>query len=216
MPCASILAAAKFEIATFSADVTVPMGHGMMGGLWKSKSVADPLFAKGVVLTGGDKPVVFVSVDWCEIRNASFDRWREELASAADTTRERVLVSAIHQHDAPVTDLEAQRTLNRLGLEGSVCDLAFHEKAVQRTAASLRTSLEKMHLVTHIGLGKAKVEKIASNRRYVLPNGKISFGRGSASGRNVLAANAPEGTIDPWLKSISFWDGDRPIAALSG
>ena len=99
-PCASILSAAKFEIATFSADVTVPMGHGMMGGLWKSKSVADPLFAKGVVLTGGDKPVVFVSVDWCEIRNASFDRWREVLARAAGTTRERVLVSAIHQHDA--------------------------------------------------------------------------------------------------------------------
>ena len=215
-PCASILSAAKFEIATFSADVTVPMGHGMMGGLWKSKSVADPLFAKGVVLTGGDKPVVFVSVDWCEIRNASFDRWREVLARAAGTTRERVLVSAIHQHDAPVTDLEAQRTLNRLGLEGSVCDLAFHEKAVQRTAASLRTSLENMHLVTHIGLGKAKVEKIASNRRYVLPNGKISFGRGSASGRNVLAANAPEGTIDPWLKTISFWNGERPIVALSG
>ena len=70
------LAAPQFHIAPFSADVTVPLGHGMMGGLWKAKSIADPLYAKGVVLTGGDKPVVFVSVDWCEIRNASFDRWR--------------------------------------------------------------------------------------------------------------------------------------------
>jgi hypothetical protein len=32
----------------------------------------------------------------------------------------------------------------------------------------------------------------------------------------VLAANAPEGIIDPWLKTISFWNGEKPIAALSG
>jgi len=210
------LAAPQFHIAPFSADVTVPLGHGMMGGLWKAKSIADPLYAKGVVLTGGDKPVVFVSVDWCEIRNASFDRWREVLARAAGTTRERVLVSAIHQHDAPVTDLEAQRILERAGLKGSVCDLAFHERAVQRAAAALRDALRKKQPVTHLGIGQARVEKIASNRRYVLPDGKISFGRGSASGRNVLAANAPEGTIDPWLKTLSFWNDDQPLAALSG
>ena len=212
----SVAAAPRFTVAPFSADVTVPIGHGMMGGYWKARSVADPLYAKGVVLSGGDKPVVFVSVDWCEIRNASFDRWREALAKAAGTTRERVLVSAIHQHDAPVTDLEAQRILERGGMEGSVCDLAFHEKAVGRVAAAVRAALKNPKPLTHIGLGQAKVEKVASNRRYVLPDGKISFGRGSASGRNVLAANAPEGTIDPWLKTISFWNGDQPLAALSG
>ena len=66
--------AAPFALAPFSADVTVPIGHGMMGGLWKSKSIADPLYAKGVVLLGGERPVVLVSVDWCEIRNKSFDQ----------------------------------------------------------------------------------------------------------------------------------------------
>jgi hypothetical protein len=210
------LRAAEFFIATFTADVTVPLGHGMMGGLWKSKKIADPLYAKGIVLLGGEKPVVFVSVDWCEIRNAAFDRWRDVLAQAAGTTRERVLVSAIHQHEAPVADLDAQRTLERLKLKGSICDLKFHETAVQRTAAALKAALKSKQPVTHLGLGQAKVEKIASNRRYVLPDGKISFGRGSASGRNILAANAPEGTIDPWLKTLSFWNGDQPLAALSG
>ena len=34
-----------------------------MGGLWKSKSVADPLFAKDVVLIGGEKPGNLG--DWC-------------------------------------------------------------------------------------------------------------------------------------------------------
>jgi hypothetical protein len=207
--------AAPFAVAPFSAEVTVPIGHGMMGGLWKAKSVADPLYAKGVVVLGGEKPVVLVSVDWCELRNDSYDRWREVLAKAAGTTRERVLVSAIHQHDAPVTDLAAQRLLEQRKLEGSICDLAFHEKAVQGVAAAVIKSLKTPKPFTHIGLGKAKVKQIASNRRYALPDGKISYGRGSASGRNVLAANAPEGTIDPWLRTLSFWNGDTPLAALS-
>lgn len=210
------LVAAEFSIASFTADVTVPKGHGMMGGLWKSKSVADPLYAKGVVLIGGEKPVVFVSVDWCEIRNEAFDRWRDVLAEAAGTTRERVLVSAIHQHDAPVADIGAQRILEERGLEGSICDMEFHEVAVQRVGKALREALKSKRRITHIGMGQAKVKEISSNRRYLLPDGKPSFNRGSASARNVLAREAPEGTIDPWLKTLSFWDGDRPVAALSG
>jgi hypothetical protein len=208
--------ASEFSIATFSADVTVPMNHGMMGGLWKSESVADPLFAKGVVLLGGEQPIVFVSVDWCEIRNEAFDRWRDVLAAAAGSSRERVLVSTVHQHDAPVADLGAQRIIEERGLEGSVCDLAFHEVAVQRVAKALRESLQHAQSVTHIGLGQAKVKKIASNRRYLLPDGTPVFNRGSASGKNVLAREAPEGTIDPWLKTLSFWSDERPVAALSG
>ena len=40
----------EFRLATFSAEVTVPIGHGMMGGSWKATKVADPLFANGIVL----------------------------------------------------------------------------------------------------------------------------------------------------------------------
>ena len=118
---------AGFRLAAFTADVTVPMGHGMMGGSWLSKSVADPLFAKGIVLTGGDKPVVLVSVDWCEIRNAAFDRWRDVLAEAAGTDRQHVLVSSTHVHDAPVADLDAERILKDHKCVGTVCDVEFHE-----------------------------------------------------------------------------------------
>jgi hypothetical protein len=203
-----------FRIATFSADVTVPLGHGMMGGAWLSKSVADPLFAKGIVLTGGDKPVVLVSVDWCEIRNEAFDRWRAVLAEAAGTESAQVLVSATHVHDAPVADLEAERILVENKCAGTICDREFHEKAVQRVAAALRDALKSTRPVTHLGLGSARVEKIASNRRYELPDGKIAYNRMSRNA-NVLAAQAPEGDVDPLLRTISFWEGNTPLAALS-
>jgi hypothetical protein len=209
-------AESRFFIGTFSTDVTVPIGHGMVAGQWRATSVADPLYAKGVVLWDGERPVVFVSVDWCEIRNAAYDRWRDVIAAAADTTRERVLVSSVHQHEAPVADLAAQRLLAERGLADGVCDLEFHETAVQRVAAAVRAAVQARRPVTHLGLGQAKVESVASNRRYLLPDGRPVHNRGSTSGGNVLAREAPEGTIDPWLKTISFWSGERPVIALSG
>ncbi len=201
-------------VASFEADVTVPVGHGMMGGAWLSKSVADPLEARGLVLTGFGPPVVFVSVDWCEIRNEAYRRWREVLAEAAGTSPERVMVSTIHQHDAPVADLAAERLLRERGLSGTICDLEFHEAAVQRVAAALKGALPDLRRVTHWGMGRARVEGVASNRRYVMPDGQVRFDRGSAT-RNAFAIEANEGLIDPWLRTLSFWEGDQALAAAS-
>lgn len=209
-------AGASFRLSTFAADVTVPEGHGMMGGAWLSRSVADPLEAIGVVLSGGADfpPVVLVAVDWCEIRNDAYSRWREALAAAAGTTPDRVLVASVHQHDAPVADLAAEKILRDNRCAGTVCDPDFHETAVQRVAAALRNSLDDAQPITHFGTGQARVERIASNRRYELPGGGIAFDRTSST-RNRFAAAAPEGTIDPWLKTLSFWNGAQPLAALS-
>lgn len=212
----SLFAAGKteFRLATFSADVTVPMGHALMGGGIKpAQKVADPLWANGWVLLGGEKPIVLVAVDWCEIRNAAYDRWRTVLAKAADTDPAHVLVTSVHVHDAPVADLEAQNILNASLAAGSVCNLEFHEEAVQRVAQALKETLKSPQRVTHIGVGQARVEKVASNRRYVLPDGTVKFDRMSRT-RKPEPHAADEGTIDPWLKTLSFWDGKQPVAAM--
>lgn len=206
---------APLRLATFTADVTTPIGHGMMGGLWLSKSIADPLEANGFVLLGDDQlPVVFVSVDWCEIRNEALDRWQAVLAVAAKTTPERVMVTAVHQHDAPVADLAAERLLREHNAAGTVCDLDFHERAVQAVAKAVRESLASAQPLTHIGTGQARVEKVASNRRYTTADGTIRFDRGSRT-TDPAAIAADAGVIDPWLKMLSFWNGDEPLAAVS-
>src|SRR3954464_11370153 len=82
------------QLARFTADVTPPVGHPCMGGGIKPvEKIDDPLFANGFVLLGTGKPIVFVAIDWCEIRNDAYERWRGALAEAAGTDRERVLVS---------------------------------------------------------------------------------------------------------------------------
>ena len=207
--------AKQIRVSRFSVDVTIPLGHRCMGLLpTKSKEIVDPLQTHGIVLLSDDDPIVIVAVDWCEIRNESYERWREVIAEAVGTEPVRVLLSSLHQHDAPVVDGGAENLLNRAGLVGELFDFAFHEDCVQRVAAATKASLEDAQPVTHIGLGKAKVENVASNRRVVNADGRVSYGRGSSSGGNAAMAEAPDGLIDPWLRTISFWNGDRALVAL--
>lgn len=212
-PAAARAEGAPFRVATFEADITIPIGHACMGGgIADAKGVDDPLYAKGFVLLGGADPMVVVALDWCQCNNDSYDRWRDALAAAAGTSPKHVLLATVHQHDAPICDLRAQELLDAAGYKGSVCDPAFHEQAVLRTAAALKKSLEKTTPVTHVGVGQAKIERLASNRRVARPDGTVHWSRGSASGDGE---GAPEGEIDPFLKTISLWDGERAVVAWS-
>jgi hypothetical protein len=214
-PLATASPPAPLRLATFSADVTPPLGHALMGGgIAPAGEVLDPLSARGFVLSGAGRPVVLAAIDWCEIRNDAFDRWREALAEAADTEPRRVMVTSLHQHDAPIADLAAQRLLDARHAAGSICDLEFHERAVRHVARAVREGLKSARPVTHVGTGRAKVEKVASNRRYVRADGKPAFDRMSAT-RDPAIRDQPDGLIDPWLKTLSFWDGDLPVLALS-
>ena len=69
-----------------------------------------------------------------------------------------------------------------------------------RCAASPRRSQESLsspRRITHVGFGQARVESVASNRRVVHPDGSVTFGRGSSSGREAFYREQPEGLIDP-------------------
>jgi len=205
----------KLSLATFEAEVTPPIGHPCMGGgIAPVARIEDPLYAKGFVILGDDAPIVVVAVDWCEIRNDAYERWRDVLAQAAGTKRNRVLVCALHQHDAPIADLTAQKLLNDAKAKGAICDLKFHEEAVQRVAQALKACLGKTTPITHLGIGQAKVEHVASNRRYLDKDGRPRFNRTSAS-RDPLAKAGEVGLIDPWLKTLSFWNGDQALLAMS-
>lgn len=202
-----------YAVAPFEADITIPIGHACMGGGIKDAvEIVDPLWAKGFVLLGGEKPLVVIALDWCQCNNDSYDRWRDVLADAAHTTRERVLLATVHQHDAPICDLTAQKLLDAQGLPKTNCDPEFHERAVQRTADALRKAMVAPKRVTHVGFGQAKVDRVASNRRVAKPGEAVHWKRASMSGD---VHQAPEGLIDPWLKTISLWDGDRAVLAWS-
>jgi len=204
-----------FRLSSFMADVTPPVGNPLYNGSPEiATAVVDRLEVHGLVLHGSDKPLVLAAVDWCEIRNESYERWRSVLAEAAHTDKQRVVLSCVHQHDAAYSDFVAQRLLKANHVKEDLCDPRFDEQALEGVASAVRKCLANSTPITAIGTGQGKVEKVASNRRYVTPDGKVSFERVSAE-HDPVVRDMPTGLIDPWLKTLSFWNGDKPVAALS-
>jgi hypothetical protein len=202
------------HLATFTANVTPPIGHPLCGGwIEPVRAVDDPLRALGVVLLGMGRPVVLCAVDWVALRNDANLAWRQALAKAAHTVADNVAVQCVHPHNAPFADTEAERLLEAVKDAPRSLDLKFFDQAVHRTAEAVKASLARAVPFTHIGTGQAKVDRVASNRRVIGPDGKVKYWRASAT-RDPKARAEPEGLIDPWLKTLSFWDGAKPLAAL--
>jgi hypothetical protein len=201
------------HLATFSCDVTPPLGHPLCGGwIEPVRGVDDPLWALGVVLLGMGRPVVLCAVDWCGLRNEANRAWRQALADASHTVPEHVAVHCVHPHNAPFADVEAQKLIEAVQGPPSL-DLKFFERVVRATAEAAQAALAGAVPFTHVGIGQGKVEQVASNRRIVGDDGKVRFTRTSAT-RDPKVRAEPEGLIDPWLKTVSFWNEDRPLAAL--
>ena len=207
-------AAGPLRIAPFRFDVTPPLGHGCCGGWIKPVSaVDDSAEAIGFVLMGGgQRPVVVCAVDWTGILNRSHLQWREALAQAAGTSPDRVAVQCVHQHNAPFACLETQALIAAQGDLPATLDAAFFDACLQRGVAAVRKAMGEARPVTHITLGQAEVREVASNRRFVGADGKIEFWRGSAT-RDAKLQQLPEGLVDPWLKTVAFYEGDKKLAA---
>ena len=203
----------SLKISTFDVDATPPAGtwltYDSLKGTWDLG-----LRAKGIVLTGAGLPIVLCSVDWIGIANEGHDAFRNSLAVAAGTTVERVAVHTVHQHDAPTCDFGAEEYLVKNGMNPIGFESRFHREVIKRLSAAVKSSLAGAKSVTHIGYGAADVDKLASNRRILGPDGKILYTRTSAT-KDSIIRNAPEGLIDPAVSLISFWNKETPLVVLS-
>ncbi len=200
------------RVAYFQADATPPIGSPV--AYVPARSITDSLSARGIVLTGAGAPVVIASVDWILLSNEGMEYFSEKLAQAAGTTPDRVTIHTLHQHDAPRCDFSTEKLMEEHGLGGTRHDNAYQRRVMDETTAALTQSLENLQPVSHISTGKAKVEKVASNRRILGEDGKVKIVRPSFT-KDSASIAAPEGVIDPWLKSVTFWGGDKPLVTLS-
>ena len=203
------------RIASFTSDVTPPIGHPLCGGwIAPAAEIVDRQLLHGVVIAPeGGEPIVLCAVDWCWIRGEAHVTWCERIAEAVGTQPNRVAVQCVHQHDALMADPAADRILQRLGLDLRTLRGPFFEDAMSRCAKAARAAGARLRRVTHLGRGHARVEKVACNRRVLGPDGRVKYWRGSFC-KDEAARTQPEGLIDPWLRTVSFWDGEACLAAL--
>ena len=211
---ASQSAPAAVKVATFDVDATPPLGSAMAYDPVKRHDELT-LRCRGIVIVGAGKPIVLCAVDWIGIANEGHDVFRESLAAAAGTTRDRVAVHTLHQHDAPGCDFTAERLIRDLELKNfGRFEGGFHRDVIQRAAKAIKAAMDAAQPVTHYGWGVATVKEVASNRRILGPDGKVRAVRYTATKDPALRAE-PEGVIDPELSLLSFWNENRPIAVLS-
>ena len=201
------------KLAVFDVDATPPVG---------TQLTYDPMLndwdlglrAKGVVILGAGLPIVMCSVDWIGISNDSQDEFKRVMAEAAATIPSRVVVHAIHQHDAPSSDLGAEKLMQEAGLNPIAFEGTYTRDLIKRLGLAIQKSILIAVPFTHIGKGEAPVYQVASNRRIIGPDGKAKASRTSATLDPAIRAE-PEGLIDPMVSLISFWNNDKPIAVLS-
>lgn len=211
MSC-STLSAAELRVGVFDVDASPPVGSPLAYD--PTIGIQTPLSCRGIVISGAEAPIVLCAVDWIGISNGGQTAFREGLARAAGTTPQRVAVHTLHQHDAPRCDFSAEELLSEQGLVGAGFDPAFCRDVIHRASAAIKSALKNAQPVTHLGIGRGMVEKVASNRRILGPDGKVAHIRWTATKDPKIAA-FPAGTIDPQVKLISFWNGETPVAALT-
>jgi len=204
---------AGLRVATFACDVTPPVGSPLEEcDPPVATSKDSPLLAKGVVLADGQTRYALCAFDYCELRTGAHDLVRRKIADALDVNELHVEVHCIHQHDAPFYEVNAELVMSMVPSPPHVADLDFLETASDRVAAAAREALGRLEPFTHVGCGKAKVEKFASNRRVPMPDGTIGVRYSSCTDPVLIAA--PEGLIDPWMRTITLFNGERPLVRL--
>lgn len=206
--------AAAIRLGTFDLDATPPVGGAMAYGP-AVKPAELPLRCRGIVLTGAGDPIVLCAIDWIGVGNEAHDAFRAKLAAAAGTPPARVAVHALHQHDAPHADFTAERLLREMGVRHHPrFDGDFHRAVIDRTAAAVAAAVSAARPVTHWGFGRGRVQEVASNRRIIGADGRISGWRASAT-RDAALRELPEGTIDPDAAALVFFGGEAPLAILT-
>ena len=201
------------HLATFLFDVTPPMGHSLCGGWIESVlGVDDPLEAIGYVLLGAGKPIVVCVVDWTGLLNSAHMQWRRALADAAGTTIDRVTVHCVHQHNAPLACLDAEEIIRDQGDLPHIVEPDFFQRCLDAGRVAVTNALRQTTPVTHLAHGEARVDKVAGNRRIIGLDGRLISQRGSSSKRPEHH-RYPEGLIDPMLKTVALYNGDRKLVA---
>ena len=202
--------AAGLRVATFQCDATPPIGHWLYAH--PLKTVEHPLLAKGVVLEQAGRRYVLCAIDWCVLSGGAHRLLRQSMATAATTDLANTTIHCVHVHTAPIIDTDAKKLLRGIEDPPDYFDPAFLNKIAESLAGAVREAVSHLKSCDRVGVSQAKVDRVASNRR-IMVDGKVRW-RGSSGGRNPTLAKLPEGTIDPYLKTITFADGDKPIVRM--
>lgn len=159
-------------------DITPAKGIQIGGDIGRrrpAETIADPLYARALVLDDGHKRLCIVALDLISISDACAERIRQEAARRCGFERDAVLVHAIQTHAAP-------------GMGGVVEDRAqpwvtddlwwlFNEdpRYQQPAFEGVLRAIEQAHTQLQpvgVSIGRRTDGRVAFNRRFVMRDGQ--------------------------------------------
>ena len=162
----------SLRVATFRCDITPPLGQPLMA-CDPIRTVEQPLLAKGIVLEAGRPALRALRLGLVRLCNGSHDAVAEE-----DRGRRRHRPCPRGRAVRPSPHRAAGRygrpkAAGRVAAPQCQIDPKVFDAIAERLAAAVKQSLDRLEPFDRIGVGQAKVDRVASNRRPVDAQGKI-------------------------------------------
>ncbi|MGC8737017.1 MAG: hypothetical protein ACP5UA_00050 [Candidatus Hydrogenedens sp.] len=203
----------EIRIAPFKADATPPLGTPWYPSYKPLDKIEHPLLAKGIIIEDHQNRYVLCAIDWCEIINDSYYRLREMIANAVKTDPNAVFVQTVHQHTAPMSNNNIYEILAKIENPPPFPAKEAFEPSFENIVQAVEKAISLLEPCDTMEIGSAKVEKVASSRRILQPDGTCLTRFSSCKDPKLI--EAPEGLIDPYLRTLSFKSTKgKPIARL--
>lgn len=191
-------------------DITPPLGiPNALGVTCFVEEIWDPLYTTALVLKHGNDQVVIVGTDLCAFLERPYQDIAQAVGKALGTAPDHVVINTSHTHSAAYISTELQDLLTPFGLKA--VDLNYAQFVKQEIVAAAQEAANRMQPVG-LQFGRGLVERVASNRRVKLPNGKTihRYGRPPEEMRAL-----DEGLIDPEVIVVRVDSSEgKPLGAL--
>ncbi len=168
--------------------------------------------AIGFIILGAGKPIVVCSVDWTGLLKRGAPGLAHSHSRGCRHDRGSSRDSSGSSTHAPFACLEAAKIVAAQKTLPSMLDVDFFQRCLDAARITVSQAMRGGERITHVASGQAKVLEVAANRRILGDNGKVRASRSSSCTEPELRA-LPEGLIDPYLKTIAFYAGQRKVAA---
>jgi putative membrane-bound dehydrogenase-like protein len=198
-------------------DITPRSLPALMNGGFLQKSVdrvADPLYARSLVISNSTETIAIVIVDSCMFPTSLCDRIKQLASEQTDIPVERILISATHTHSAP-------SAMMCLGCGPDTAYLDFIPAQVAKAIVQAKSNLRP----AKIGWAIVDGSNLTHCRRWITRSDRM--GTDPFGGRTVRAMmhpgyqnpnyTSPAGPIDPWLSILSVVsvNDNRPICVMA-
>jgi len=197
------MAKSTFMAACAEIDITPQLPITLAGSLSErtAKSIADPLFARLLLMKNGDTSLLFILLDVIGISNPDANFLRETLSQKINTPQANICVACTHTHSGPAM----------MDAFDSKKETAYVEQTLQQIITT-STKLPSQLQPAEVAWGTGFENRPAYNRRYIMKDGTLKTNPGIGN-PEILH---PAGPTDPAFPVLLLRNKNgEPLAVLA-